>query len=187
MRRGEFINKIDPSWTLFLDRDGVLNERIVEGYVCAWEDWKWIDGALEALALLSATFGKIVVVTNQRGIAKGLYSEAQLSKIHAKMKADVKAAGGRIDAVYFCPHDRDDGCNCRKPAPGMLLQAAQENKSIDLKHALMVGDSISDMEAAKALKLPAIFIGKKMHRDLPNNVVTALPDLATFARLFQQD
>jgi histidinol-phosphate phosphatase family protein len=186
MNRSDFPDKIDQRWTLFLDRDGVLNSRIVDDYVRKWEDWTWAEDALTALAALSKVFGKLVVVTNQRGIARGLYSEKDLEAIHKKMVADVKAAGGRIDAIYHCPHDKDAGCDCRKPQPGMLLRAVKEHPEIDLKLALMVGDSISDMQAAKAAKVHAVFIGK-MHRDLPSNVLTALPDLATFARLFDQD
>jgi histidinol-phosphate phosphatase family protein len=184
MKPKDFTSKIDGKWTLFLDRDGVLNERIVDDYVRHWDDWVWNEGALEAIATLSKRFGKIIVVTNQRGIARGLYSEQDLAAIHAKMIADVQAAGGRIDAVYHCPHDKDGGCNCRKPKPGMLLQAGREHPEVDLKLSLLVGDSVSDMEAAKAARVPAVFIGK-VRIDLPDNVLTALPDLATFARLFE--
>jgi D-glycero-D-manno-heptose 1,7-bisphosphate phosphatase len=184
MNRSDFPNRIDKRWTLFLDRDGVLNERIEDDYVRKWEDWEWMPGVLEALAKLSQVFGKVVVVTNQRGIARGLYSEKDLAAIHKQMKADVKEAGGRIDAIYHCPHDRDAGCECRKPQAGMILQAAKEHPKIDLKMAILVGDSISDMEAAQAAGIPGIFIGK-MHRDLPNNVLTALPDLGTLARLLE--
>jgi D-glycero-D-manno-heptose 1,7-bisphosphate phosphatase len=184
MNRSDFPNKIDNRWTLFLDRDGVLNRRIVDGYVRKWAEWEWLPGVLPAFKTLSGLFGKIVVVTNQRGIALGLYTERDLREIHLKMKIDIVAAGGQVDAVYHCPHNRDAGCACRKPAPGMILQAAQADPEIDLRKALLVGDSISDMQAAKAAGIPGIFIGK-MHRDLPSNVLTALPDLATFARLFE--
>ncbi len=162
-----------------------MNERIVDGYVRNWGEWVWNEGVLEAVATLSKRFGKIVVVTNQRGIARGLYTQRDLQAIHDRMLDDIRAVGGRIQAVYHCPHDKDAGCDCRKPLPGMLLRAARENAGIDLKMAMMVGDSNSDMEAAKAAKIHAVFIGK-MHRDLPTNVLTALPDLATFARLLEE-
>jgi D-glycero-D-manno-heptose 1,7-bisphosphate phosphatase len=183
MNRSDFPDRIDKRWTLFLDRDGVLNQRIEGDYVRRWEDWEWLPGVLPALADFSKTFGKIVVVTNQRGVARGFYTEAELAAIHKKMEKAVKAAGGRIDAIYYCPHEKDAGCACRKPQAGMILQAAKEVPGVDLKRALMVGDSISDMEAAQAAGIPGVFIGK-MRRDLPNNVLTALPDLATLARLF---
>ncbi|MFM2376123.1 MAG: hypothetical protein RLZZ165_1220 [Bacteroidota bacterium] len=185
MSPGQFLDKVDKHWTLFLDRDGVLNRRIVDDYVRVWEDWEWLPGVLPAIASLSSVFGRMVVVTNQRGIALGYYSEQALMGIHQKMKAEVRAAGGRIDAVFHCPHDRDSGCSCRKPQPGMLLNAAASDSAIDLQRAIMVGDSISDMQAAEAVRMPAIFIGSVRPR-LPNNVLTALPDLPTVARLFEK-
>lgn len=186
MTRGDFPNKIDKRWTLFLDRDGVLNARIKDDYVRRWEDWEWLPDVLPALAALSGVFGKLVVVTNQRGIARNLYTERDLAQIHQQMLADVKAAGGRIDAIYHCAHDKDDDCDCRKPAPGMILRAAKEHPTIDLSRSLMVGDSLSDMQAAKAAGIPGVFIGE-VGIDLPSNVLTALPDLATLARLLAHD
>lgn len=183
MSQSHLLQGIDAGWTLFLDRDGVLNTRIVDDYVRTWADWQWEEGALEALAALRKRFGRLVVVTNQRGIARGLYTERDLQGIHRQMLAEAKAAGGAIDAVYHCPHDRDAGCDCRKPRPGMILRAASELKGIDLRRSLLVGDSLSDMEAAQAAGMPAVFIGK-MRKELPANVLTAMPDLATFARLF---
>jgi D-glycero-D-manno-heptose 1,7-bisphosphate phosphatase len=184
MNRSEFPDKIDHRWTLFLDRDGVLNERIVDDYVRKWEDWVWNPGVLEAIAHLSKRFGRIFIVTNQRGIARGLYSEADLKAIHDQMIAEINQAGGRIDGIFYCPHDKDAGCDCRKPKPGMLKQAAKAHPAVDFKYSLLVGDSISDLEAAKnAGNMPAVYIGK-VRLDLPDNVLTALPDLATFARLF---
>lgn len=185
MNRAQFPDYIDKEWTLFLDRDGVLNTRIVDDYVKKWEDWEWLPRVLESMPDLARIFGKIVIVTNQRGIARGLYSEKDLKKIHAKMLSEIKQAGGRIDGIYFCPHDIDDECDCRKPKPGMLLQAAQDHKRIDLKKSILVGDSISDMKAAYALNVNAIFIGN-VSDEQPPNVLTTLPDLATFTRLIQK-
>ncbi|MFN8397958.1 MAG: HAD family hydrolase [Bacteroidia bacterium] len=182
MKAADILTQVDLGWTLFLDRDGVLNRRIRDDYVRTWAEWEWLPEVLEALAELSKRFGQLVVVTNQRGIARGFYTEADLAGIHAKMKADVEAAGGRIDAVYFCPHDKEEGCDCRKPEPGMILKAAKELPGVDLKRSLLVGDSLSDMQAAKAAGIPAVFVGE-MGVSMPRNVLTALPDLATFARL----
>lgn len=182
MNRQDFPNRIDKSWTLFLDRDGVLNRRIVDDYVRRWEDWEWLPGVLEAIEGLSKVFGKIVIITNQRGIARGLYSEKDLEQIHNRMMADIKAAGGKVDAIYYCPHDREEGCDCRKPKPGMLLQAATELSGVDLGKSVMVGDSLSDMEAAGAAKVLGVYIGS-VRTEMPSNVLTTLPDLATFGRL----
>jgi D-glycero-D-manno-heptose 1,7-bisphosphate phosphatase len=185
MNRQDFPNNIDKSWTLFLDRDGVLNRRIVDDYVRKWEHWEWLPGVLETLASLKDVFGKIVILTNQRGISRGLYSEKDLKTIHKQMLADIEQAGGRVDAIFHCPHDRDEGCDCRKPKPGMLFQAAAAHPEIDLSKSVMVGDSLSDMEAAAAAKVLGVYIGS-VRTEMPSNVLTTLPDLATFGRLMSE-
>lgn len=186
MNRQDFPSRIDQHWTLFLDRDGVMNRRIVDDYVRNWEEWEWLPGVLETLASLRKVFGRIIVVTNQRGIARGLYSEQDLALIHKRMQADIKAAGGKVDAVYHCPHDREEPCDCRKPKPGMLLMAAADHPEIDLAKSVMVGDSLSDMEAAAAAKVLGVYIGS-VRTEMPSNVLTTLPDLATFGRLVAKD
>lgn len=131
----------------FLDRDGVINKRAPgEGYITRPEDFQLLPGVPEAIAFLNRAGFLVVVVTNQRGIARGLYSLSGLSQIHNKMNSDLAAAGARLDAVYFCPHDKEPPCACRKPAPGMLLTAAAE-LHIDLPSSWMIGDSGSDREA----------------------------------------
>jgi D-glycero-D-manno-heptose 1,7-bisphosphate phosphatase len=134
---------------VFLDRDGVINRKAPEGeYVLDWSAFEFLPGALDGLRLLAAAPVTIVVATNQRAIARGALTEAGLAEIHARMRAAVTAAGGRIDAVYHCPHA--GGCDCRKPAPGMLLQAARD-LGFDLRRSAMVGDRAHDMEAAAAV------------------------------------
>lgn len=171
--------EIDADWTLFLDRDGVLNRRIVDDYVRAWADWEWLPGNLEALAELAKLFSRIVIVTNQRGISRKLMSSEDLEDIHQHMLADIEAAGGRIDAVYHCPHGRDEGCNCRKPKPGMIFQAQGQFPAINLAKSMMVGDSVSDMELAFPLEIPAIFIGE-MSAVLEGKVKGSFPSLVEF-------
>jgi methyl halide transferase len=185
MTEKDILKAIDRTWTLFLDRDGVLNQRIPDDYVRRWEDWHWKPGVLEALKAFSGWFGEIVVVTNQRGIARGLYTEADLADIHAHMIAEVQAAGGRIDAVYHCPHDKDAGCDCRKPQPGMLLKAAAEHAGVHLEKALLVGDSLSDLQAAHAVGMPSIFVGE-MRDDLPPSTVMVVADLPTLAAMMRK-
>lgn len=138
----------------FLDRDGVLNHD--RGYVHRIEDFVWIDGAREAIALLSAAGYLTVMVTNQSGIARGYYDEAALQRLHAHLQQDLARFGATLDAWYFCPHLPDAtlaefrvDCPCRKPKPGMLLRAAQEH-GIDLPSSLLIGDKQSDLDAAKA-------------------------------------
>jgi D-glycero-D-manno-heptose 1,7-bisphosphate phosphatase len=146
--------------TLFLDRDGVLNRRLPDDYVKHWGEWEWLPGILAALAQLAQAFPRIIVVTNQRGIARGLMDEDALADIHAHMLADVAQAGGRIDAIYYCPHDKDAGCDCRKPGIGMYLKAKDAFPEIDPQRSLLVGDSGSDIEMAKAAGMWAVFVGE---------------------------
>jgi len=148
--------------TLFLDRDGVLNMRIPGAYVGRADYWIPAPGLGEAMALLSATFGRIVVVTNQAGVGKGLMSMADLNAVHAYMLSFVQEAGGRIDRVYACPHRKDEECACRKPATGMALQAQADFPDIEFANSVMVGDSLSDMQFGQALGMRTVLIeGKK--------------------------
>jgi D-glycero-D-manno-heptose 1,7-bisphosphate phosphatase len=135
---------------VILDRDGVLNRRMPRAeYVRSWKDWAWLPGAREALHRFATAGYRIIVVTNQAGIARGAMTETDLHAIHARMTAEAEAAGGRIDAVYHCPHDWDAGCACRKPRPGMLLRA-QRDFDLDLSRVTFVGDDERDGEAAAA-------------------------------------
>ncbi len=131
----------------FLDRDGVINRNAPDGgYTTRWEDFHFLPGVSEAIALLNRHNFLVIVVTNQRGVAKGLLSLATLEEIHTKMTAQLAATGARIDAIYFCPHGADQPCSCRKPSPGMLITAAQDHH-ISLPNSWMLGDSASDTEA----------------------------------------
>lgn len=133
---------------VFLDRDGVLNENRAD-YVRSWEQVVILPGVFEAMQRLAASPFVVVVVTNQSAVGRGLLTEETLAAIHQGIVREVQQAGGRIDAVYACPHRPEDGCTCRKPQPGMLLQAAQD-LDIDLERSYLVGDAVSDMEAAVA-------------------------------------
>lgn len=133
----------------FLDRDGVINQSGPDGgYITRWEDFLILPGVPEAIALLNQAKFLVIVVTNQRCVAKGLLSTAGLEDIHNKMTSQLAAEGARIDAVYYCPHGSDQSCSCRKPAPGMLLTAAKEHH-LDLTNSWMIGDTDSDMEAGR--------------------------------------
>lgn len=139
---------------IILDRDGVLNMRPARAqYVRSPEEFRWLDGSREALRLLSEARYRVIVVSNQAGIARGEMREADLEAVHARMKAEAVAAGGRVDAVYHCPHGWDDGCHCRKPKPGMLF-AAQRDHHLDLTRTLFVGDDERDAQAASAAGCP---------------------------------
>lgn len=134
----------------FLDRDGVINRRPPDGeYVTRWEEMQFLPGAAEAIKLLIRAGFCIVIVSNQRCVAKGLITTHVLDSIHQRMCDELAAAGAIIDGVYYCPHDNQPPCGCRKPAPGMLLAAAQA-RQIDLKSSWMIGDSDTDVEAGKS-------------------------------------
>lgn len=136
--------------TVFLDRDGVINDnRINKGYIRNWSDLTFLSNALEAICNLSQNGFSIYIVTNQSGIGRGIFTEKQLSEIHARMIEQIECADGHIEKIYYCPHHPDDGCECRKPKPGLLYQAANEN-NIDLSKTHFIGDSTTDIDAAAA-------------------------------------
>lgn len=150
-----------PPHTLFLDRDGVINERLPGDYVAQWPDFEFTPRALEALAFFATHFEHIIVVTNQQGIGKGQMSEAQLAEIHQKMIQEIGAAGGRVDAVYHCPDLSSVPNNCRKPAPAMALKAQADFPGIDFQTSIMVGDSVSDLEFGQNLGMYTVLIEGK--------------------------
>jgi D-glycero-D-manno-heptose 1,7-bisphosphate phosphatase len=151
--------------TLFLDRDGVVNDEIKGGYVLNWEMFRFSPGVLEAMPILAKAFDLIVMVTNQRCIGKGLLTEDGLNAIHAHMLAEINAAGGRIDRIYHCP-DLDNSSPCRKPNGGMALQALQDFPSIVFAKSVMVGNTLGDMQFGKNQGMQTVFI-PSTHPDLP--------------------
>lgn len=135
------------SRAVFLDRDGVINQRPPEGdYITRWEDLHILPGVAEGIALLNHAGFSVIVVTNQRCVAKGQLTEADLQKLHERMTDVLARAGAKIDATFYCPHEIEPPCDCRKPAPGMLLSAAR-SRGIDLRTSWMIGDSDNDVEA----------------------------------------
>jgi D-glycero-D-manno-heptose 1,7-bisphosphate phosphatase len=134
---------------VFLDRDGVINAKAPEGqYITRWEEFQLLPRVAEAITRLNRANFSVIVVSNQRGVAKGLMTVDALEEIHRRMLTQLAALNARIDAIYYCPHGTDASCACRKPAPGMLLQAAKDH-GIDLPDSWMVGDSDSDLLAGK--------------------------------------
>ena len=131
---------------VILDRDGTINYDS-DQYIKSPAEWKPIPGSLEGIARLTQADWRVVVATNQSGLARGLFDMATLNAIHAEMNRAVNQLGGRIDAIFFCPHAADAGCGCRKPAPGLLLEIGAR-LDIDLKGVPMVGDALRDMQAA---------------------------------------
>lgn len=160
----------DKSWTLFLDRDGVINYKIINDYVRTWEHFRFEDGALSALKLLSGIFNRIIVVTNQQGIGKGLYTHSELDNIHFQMLEKVGKAGGRIDKIYYCPDLAIENPVCRKPNPGMAYKAKSDFPEIDFKKSVMVGDSVCDMEFGKKLGMHLVHVAADTTA-LPENII----------------
>jgi histidinol-phosphate phosphatase family protein len=148
---------IDSEWTLFLDRDGVINEEKKEDYIRNWAEFKFYTESLLALPLLAQKFSRIIITTNQKGIGKGLMSDADLSNIHAQMTAEIVAVGGRIDAIYYCP-DLDNQSPNRKPQPGMAFQATEQYPMIDLNKSIMVGNRMSDMEFGRNAGMLTVYL-----------------------------
>jgi D-glycero-D-manno-heptose 1,7-bisphosphate phosphatase len=146
--------------TIILDRDGVLNHKPPRAeYVRNWNEFKWISGAMTALRALKAARYRVIIVSNQAGVARGAMTEADLLEIHRNMAREVALEGGRIDAIYYCPHNWDDGCECRKPKPGMLLQA-QHDFNLDLSRTPFVGDDERDAQAAEAAGCPSVLVSE---------------------------
>ncbi|MHB8667494.1 MAG: D-glycero-beta-D-manno-heptose 1,7-bisphosphate 7-phosphatase [Burkholderiales bacterium] len=148
---------------VILDRDGVINVDS-DQYIKSPEEWKPIAGSLEAIARLTQAGFRVVVATNQSGLGRGLFDMATLNAMHDKMHKAVNQLGGRIDAVFFCPHAQDAGCACRKPRPGMLMEIA-ERFNVSLAGVAAIGDSLRDLQAASAADARPVLVltGKGEH------------------------
>ena len=144
--------------TVFLDRDGVLNRKAPEGqYVARWDVFHPLPGIEKALRLLNQAKLPVYVVTNQRGVALGLYSEDDVYRLHARLADELAEHGAHVDGFFFCPHDKGE-CTCRKPGPGLFEQARALHPEIDFATSIIIGDSLSDMEAGLRLGMHTLFI-----------------------------
>ncbi len=151
--------RLEPGRTAFLDRDGTINEPAAEGdYIRRPEELRLLPGAAEAVRTLNELPAKVVVVTNQRGIALGLMGEEDVAAVHARLGELLAAAGARLDAVYHCPHGKDE-CDCRKPGTGMFERAARELEGVEIEGGAMVGDSALDIEAGRRLGITTVRLG----------------------------
>jgi D-glycero-D-manno-heptose 1,7-bisphosphate phosphatase len=147
-----------PVRYVFLDRDGVLNRKMPEGaYVTDWSQFEWLPGAVEAIARMNRAGMTVIVVSNQRGIALGLFTDDQLELIHKNMLAHLAQHGARLDAIYYCPHDVGE-CRCRKPDLGLFEQARKDFPQASADNSVVIGDSLSDMQAGERLGMRTIFI-----------------------------
>ena len=146
----------------FLDRDGVINQRAAgHGYVAHWREFRFMDGALDLLKALSDKDYRLVVVTNQQGVGKGLVDISALQTIHRNLCAAACQHGAAIDGVFFCPHLATENCACRKPRPGLIHRAIEEfGGALDLSQSWMIGDSPRDIQAGAAVGLNTLLVGE---------------------------
>ncbi|MDR1659193.1 MAG: D-glycero-beta-D-manno-heptose 1,7-bisphosphate 7-phosphatase [Desulfovibrio sp.] len=178
------------SRAIFLDRDGTLNRET--GYLHDWSDWQWLPGVPETLALLGHHSYKLVVVTNQSGLARGLYGAEAVSRLHEHMNRDLAARNGIINAFYHCPHHPDftGPCACRKPQPGMLLRAAAE-MSLNLAQSWMIGDKALDVEAGLAAGCRSVLVrtgyGRREEGNVPAFIHVADDLAAAAAHILRDD
>jgi D-glycero-D-manno-heptose 1,7-bisphosphate phosphatase len=170
---------------VILDRDGVLNREARDsGYVCKPDDFEWLPGALEGLAMLRGAGVHLSVVTNQSGVGRGLMTIEQLESVHDRMRADAAAEGVTFDAIFFCPHAPWADCSCRKPAPE-LIRCAMATSGIPAKASLVIGDDIRDLQAARSAGVMAVLVltgkGRKVKNRVRELSVPVYDDLSAVA------
>uniref|UniRef100_A0A6M3LSP8 D,D-heptose 1,7-bisphosphate phosphatase n=1 Tax=viral metagenome TaxID=1070528 RepID=A0A6M3LSP8_9ZZZZ len=175
---------------VFLDRDGVICANDPE-HVRSWADFHFLPSALDALVLLALSDLAIVIITNQPAVGQGLMTQAELSGIHAQMADAIRDHGGHLDGIYSCPHTAEDGCDCRKPKPGLIVHAARYLE-IDRARSYLIGDSTTDVEAGLAAGLRCCYLvlsGRYDGRDLSayGSRVCVVEDLATAVRCILAD
>ena len=178
------LKKIDKSWTLFLDRDGVINDEKEMEYIKTWEEFRFLPGVREAIKIFTEKFGNIFIITNQRGVSKGITKPEDLEVIHKNMITELIAAGGKITKLYYCI-DMDDASPNRKPNTGMGLLAQKEFTEIDFSKTVMVGNTLSDMEFGRNLGIAInIFLpSAKPSLGLNNSMADHIfPDLLSFSK-----
>ena len=169
---------------LFLDRDGVINKKIEGGYVTKWEELEFLPGIFDSLKFLSSIFKRIIVVTNQRGVSKGLLTIKELEHIHDKMIKTIVKRGGRIDKIYFCPCDPEinSECKCRKPQLEMAFEAKRDFPEIVFSYSIMVGDSEEDIMFGKNLKMFTVFLGESSQKVKPDLSFNSLKEFSEYLK-----
>lgn len=172
--------KIDKSWTLFLDRDGVINKKLENDYVKNIEEFSFIEGVPEVVAKLNERFGITVIVTNQQGIGKGLMTTEDLQEVHDYMQSELVKKGGKVDKYYHCPDLASKNTKFRKPNTGMAEQARMDFPVIDFKKSIMVGDSLTDMQMGRRLGMFNVFISNQNQLKEADLILPSLVDLEIF-------
>ena len=179
--------EVDKSWSLFLDRDGVINIEKDEDYVRNENEFYFYEGAPVAISIFNQLFGKVLIVTNQRGVGRGLMTEVDLENIHRYMRHSFAVVGGHIDKIYYCTDTDLESLN-RKPNPGMGHQAKNDFPQIEFNKSIMVGNTTSDMQFGKNLGMFTVFIpSTKPMPELPDPLIDVVfPDLYSLAKALQK-
>lgn len=171
-------NETDSGWTLFLDRDGVINVRLIDDYVKNINEFEFLPGVVEAFEIFAKKFNKIIIVTNQQGVAKGLMTLETVHSIHDFMVKAIEKQKGRVDGIYICPQLKSEPDNYRKPSPKMAFMAKADFPEIDFQKSIMVGDSNSDIEFGQNAGMHTILIGDEQIRSVPDDRFDTLVSFA---------
>lgn len=169
---------INEDWTLFLDRDGVINVRLIDDYVKDINEFVFLPGVLDAFKIFNRKFKHIIVVTNQQGVGKGLMKNEDVEKVHEFMIRNIENQDGRVDKVYFCPQLKSVPDNYRKPSPKMAFFAKNDFPDIDFSKSIMLGDMNSDIEFGKNAGMKTIIIGNETIKSYPDDKFDSLYDFA---------
>lgn len=181
---------INKDWTLFLDRDGVINRRLPNEYVRSIHDFEFLPGVLKVLNEFSKIFGLIIIATNQQGIGKGLMTKQDLDRLHREMLREIEKQGGRIDKIYYCSDLTQIPDNCRKPSPSMGIKAKKDFPKIKFEKSIMVGDSYTDIGFGQNLGMKTILIGEQLKTETDPDSWTPdfiLDKLASVPDILQYD
>lgn len=169
---------IDSSWTLFFDRDGVINVRLIDDYVKNINEFEFLPGVLDAFRIFAERFGKIIIVTNQQGVGKGLMTLDAVALIHDFMTKQIENQKGRVDAIFVCPQLKTEPDNFRKPSPKMAYMAQADFPEIDFKKSIMIGDSNSDIEFGHNAGMYTILIGDEATKSIADDRFDSLIQFA---------
>ena len=175
--------QIDKTWSLFLDRDGVINKKLDNDYVKTTEEFEFIEGAELALQEMNEIFGKLFVVTNQQGIGKGIMSHADLKAVHDYMELGLKSVGVKFEAIYYCPTLAAENAPCRKPNIGMALQAKEEFPDVNFSKSILIGDSVTDIQMGKRAGMKTVYINDSLNN--PENADWVVKSLVEFSAILK--
>tara|TARA_B110000046_G_scaffold52102_1_gene58167 strand:- start:43828 stop:44382 length:555 start_codon:yes stop_codon:yes gene_type:complete len=174
---------IDNSWSLFLDRDGVINQKLDNDYVKSIEEFIFIQGVMQAMQNFRSIFGRLLVVTNQQGIGKGIMTHEELHLVHNYMEEQLGSFNVKFDALYYCPELAEQNAACRKPNIGLAIQAKKDFPEIDFSKSILIGDSITDIQMGKRAGMKTVFIHAQLNN--PENADWVVRSLEEFSMMLE--